>query len=599
MKKELSLLVLVLILLIPIIFAEDNITESQRINNAYSCLNSKITAKTCSQLSTEEKIFSALATGECLDDLKNDESSSHCWPKSNCNIKTTAQAILALQGDTQAENWLLSKNISASGINWYLEIDTSNPASCTITYSDSSHTISIGEDKKISSSAGPCLSLSQDGYWLKVSDSCYEKNFEISCNESFISTFLFKKKDSSTFHILKDTESASAGGKINMQVKSFCFSSEGSSCDYEGTLWAAITLKYLGEDVSPYMPYLLTLASENENLFPEAFLYYLTNYVDLKTAISEKQKIAGYWDVSGDKYYDTAIALYPFQSEGLDGKEKAKSWLFEQQDSEGCWNHGNIKDTAFILYSVFPRSFFPPSTNEDCEDSGYYCMTPLSCTGSLLDDYDCSGLLKCCDTPPPEKTCEDIQGVICNSTQECSGTEDNSVSGLSAGETCCVTGSCQAKTSSTQQTQESCEANNGRCDPFGCEDNEKETSVYTCSDSSDYCCMPEQKKMSSIWIWVFSILIILTIIGFFFKDKLRMFWMRFRGNKGFPITSSKRPPRFPPTRMPSSSLGKPSIQRRILPPQKNLAPQKRPLPKKPSEMNEVLRKLKEMGSKKE
>ena len=90
-----------------------------------------------------------------------------------------------------------------------------------------------------------------------------------------------KRENSDTIHVLKDTKSASSGGSVSMQIKSSCFST-GSECDYEGTLWAAMALDYLGEDVSAYVPYLITLADNNKQLLPEAFLYYLTGYLDLK-----------------------------------------------------------------------------------------------------------------------------------------------------------------------------------------------------------------------------------------------------------------------------------------------------------------------------
>ena len=171
--------------------------ETAKINNAYDCLNKKIDEKKCSGLTLEQKIFSYLATAKCNKELIADSNSGECWPKSSCTIKETAQAALALSqrssASKKAADWLISQNTTPSDLIWYLQIETSSASSCDIFYGGSTYLINIAEDKKISGSAGSCLSIAQDDYWLRISSSCYDKEFKVKCHDSgFLINLLFK-----------------------------------------------------------------------------------------------------------------------------------------------------------------------------------------------------------------------------------------------------------------------------------------------------------------------------------------------------------------------------------------------------------------------
>ena len=153
------------------------------INKATSCLEQKIKDKGCSQLSSEERVFSLLAAGKCKTEVKSDS-------KLMSDIKFTAQAIIALKNSgsnvSDEESWLISQNRTATGLNWFLEIESPKATKCTVSYS-SSNKVNFGENKKISSlSGGNCLSSAQGGYWLEVSPNCYNENFTISCDQSFL-----------------------------------------------------------------------------------------------------------------------------------------------------------------------------------------------------------------------------------------------------------------------------------------------------------------------------------------------------------------------------------------------------------------------------
>lgn len=625
-RGEFVLLVLILILIVNLVFIaaagnSSSSSDSDKIEKARDCLKSQIANKTCDKLSTEEKVFSVLSVDKCKSELEDDSDNNECWSNTGngCDIKTTAQAILALNNagssTTDAENWLIAQNSTPSNMEWYLQLDTiEEPADCTITYSGSSHSVTINEDKTLSQGAGSCLTLTSSGYWLKISDRCYSQEFEISCNKGFISSLLFKKSDSSVVHVLNNLHSASAEGITTEKVNSLCFSSSGGECDYEGSLWAALVLKSLDYDVSPFIPYLVTMADEVENgkYLPEAFLNILTG--DFRDEILLKQKFSKYWDESGDKFYDTALALLPFQYETPPEKSNSINWLLEPgvQDDNGCWK-GNLRNTGFLLYSIWPSevsSGTTSTTTKDCEDSGNYCMLETDCRGKILpsSEYSCSSFFFCCDTPKAEETCSEKGGEICTSNQECASgyTENTPDLDLGAGEECCIDGYCRDK---EVQKEPSCVENGGVCEISKCGSGYEISYNYECDNSGDICCIESSlpPKKSKTWIYVLGLLIILVVLGIIFRNKLRPYIFRIksmfkgsgRGGSEGGYRGFGRPPGFPPAGFPAG-MRRRIMPRRVLPSNK-IQPRQRPLrkpqPKKSSkELDDVLKKLKEMGS---
>ncbi len=540
-----------------------------------------------------------MAVGECKSELLEDSSGNECWPGGSCNIKTTAQAIFALSNvnsnTDDAEEWLLSKEISPRDMKWYLQIESSEQTSCVVSYAGSSYNLEISEDKTLNSGAGSCLRLAQENYWLEISSTspgCYDNEYEISCDKDFFTTKLFKKSTSPTIYV-GETHS-SAGGTTIEKINSFCFSTA-SSCDYEASLWAAFVLDSLDYEASSYLPYLITLAEDNKKYIPESFLYLLTSDTDYRTSLLLKQKANKYWQgvVGNDKFYDTALALYPFQYEDPQEKTNAKKWLLEEaQEESGCWNSGSIRDTAFVLHSVWPGALSAADDNGgidgvlDCGTSGYYCMSRMSCQevgGSILSEYDCSAPYRCCDTPKTQETCLALGGEICISGERCTGTTDDS-SDLLFGETCCLGGTCQETTSETE-----CEISGGSCSAFGCDENEEESSVYSC-ESGDYCCFEKTPGKSTVWIWILTILIVLVVLGIIFKDTLRRFWFRTKSGVG-----GRKRPRPGGYLSPAPLTGRPErmpMLGRALPP-----PPKRHLKRQPprGDIDDVLKKLRDMG----
>jgi hypothetical protein len=124
---------------------------------------------------------------------------------------------------------------------------------------------------------------------------------------------------------------------------------------------------------------------------------------------------------------------------------------------------------------------------------------------------------------------------------------------------------------------------------------EEESISSACDDYSDVCCVVKTTSAKSyLWIWILSlgILIILIGIGFLYRDKLKAYWIAtFKKGKSQP--PSRGGPFLPPSFPSFPPRGIPP--RRMVPPSN--IPMRRPMPvKKPAgEMEEVLRKLKEMG----
>ncbi len=609
MKNKVTLVLLffsVLFLFLANISAAQNITSCDagdktcRINNGYVCLQKNIDAKKCSSLAPDEKVFSFITSGSCESEV---ESDSKYMSNNQGSIRYTALAVLGGATSNDPEEWLDSKNRTTENLNWYLQIESPDVAECKVTRGSSVSTVSLNADKTISASGGldSCLSISSGDYWLQISQNCFNTEFKISCDKSFLTSLLYQKSGSSTIYVSDETHSASASGETKEKVRSLCFGT--SSCDYEGSLWATLVLSSLNHDVSSFIPYLVTNADtgNNKNYLPNAFLYLLTG--DFQTELLSQQKADKWWEAStsSNRFYDTALALYSLKYDEPIQKQNAEKWLLDEaQGSDGCWNSGNIRDTAFILYSLEPRSSggFAGSgddgeiteSDNDCESSGYYCMSGISCSqagGNIKSSYSCSGTFVCCDQQREIQTCSEQNGNVCSSGKTCSGTEVEA-SDISSGEICCVQGSCITPSESPAAQ---CENSGGTCRIGSCLSGEQESSE-SCQFSTDVCCIQKSddaginlKNVSSLWIWILLVLILLLVLGIIFRDKLRMLWFRISSGGG----QSSHPHSGPSTRPPFM----PSVPRMI--PRSSPVMRRTTPSRRPGEIDEVLKKLKEMG----
>ncbi len=589
MKKSGAFLFIFAMLMLGIVHADSNETSADSIQKAYQCLTTEVNAKSSSSLSLQEATFSILALGsntKAAQKIEDEKSGNNCWPKTSCKIKETAQGLLAyekLGKDTGAiSTYLLSKNGTASDLAWFLLIDISNhePASCTIKHDSSQNTIAIGDDMKITGNPGSCLSVISSGYWLQISSTCLDKNFEISCTKDFITTLLYKKSNADTIYVSSKTNSAASSGQTQEHVNAKCFKS-GADCDYEGSLWAAFALSQAGKDITAFVPYLVAAAQDNPSYFPSAFIYKLTGGQDQYSEIVSSQQSNQFWSAPStkyNKYYDTALGLLALQGKDAQEATNAKNYLISIQSSDGCWNSKNIRDTAFILYGGWSEQ--NPTTPHSssgtlCTEGGFFCeSSALQCQGAggeILTNYECPSTLYCCSKPVATQTCAQQQGSVCTSGEQCSGLEVDSSDG-----TCCL-----AQCQPVQTDVNECEQSGNTC-RSACNSDEQANSL-TCTFGSDICCeLTTSSGSSNWWIVLLIILILLVIAAIIFRNRLKILFFKSRKSSSTPITI-RRPP-FSPASPP----------RLMTSPRSASMPSRRPTVQD-KEMEDTLRKLREMS----
>lgn len=576
-------------------------------DKAYRCLESQIANK--STLSFQEAVFSMLALGskgklrENIESQKNSRES--CWPKEGCRIKETAQVALAYKragiSTTEILNWLKSKKGTPSEMTWFLEIDIVNhiPANCIVKYDNKEFRTSVKEDMKLSASAGNCLILSSNEFWLRISNDCLDKSFEISCDQDFISALIYQKAGGETVFVSSETHSAPSLGKTSEKVEAKCFKT-GNVCDYEGSLWATLALENQNEDVSDVLPYLTALSEENSKYFAPAFLYVLTSDSDYYNQIIQLRKQNQYWEVSGNTYnrfYDTSLGMLALgsSSSGSSELQSTKTYLFGIQTKEGCWNNNNIRDTAFLLYSGWPRGAVSGgggTSKISCVEAGFSCerlSECLSAGGTQQMNYECpSAATVCCSIKVVKKTCREENGKICGNTEECDGAT------FEAGDGACCLGNCVPKETPIT-TESACEKAGGSCREK-CGSGEEESSE-SCNDEAKVCCV-EKEGGSNWWIIILLILlIILVILAIKFRDRIRVFWLKYQGKaKVTPINKPSSPATPSYSGPPASHAPMQSGPRPFAPPPAGIrrGPVAPPSSQKDKEMEETLRKLKEM-----
>lgn len=566
------------ILQISLVYAAENTSSAEGLDKAYSCLENLVKETGYSKLTSEEQAFALLALGydstiqgELRTALASSSNDNRCWPSDNCKLKSTALALISLKNINQAtnlvENWLLEKTTKPSDLNWYLQIDTSEKASCTISYESGSKKVTVNEDKTISGAGGTCFKTANNGYWLEVDDDCYNKEFDISCDKEFVTSLLYKRKSTLSnlpYYISAVTNSAPAKSSTKEKINALCFKQgSSSSCNYEGSLWAALALKKAGKDVSSYLPYLIALASENKKYLPSSFLFMLTGDEEYFAELGNEQNIQGYWQVSGDAnklYYDTALALLSLQGRSATQADSAINYLLDKQPSSGCWN--NARDTSFILYAAASKNPALSSSRVDCEDSNFFCVSSEdTCTeakGEIKSNYYCPSLGKsaCCSVKVEEEL-----GPTTPSETETTACEE-------------LDYSCKSTCSS-----------------------DEEVKPYECSGIQDCCGKKITTQTSSKWwLWLLIILIILLALAILFRNQLRV-WI-FRSKNRFtkgpaPLQTRPMPPRPPFGQLRQFR----SMPGRFIPirpgvPSRQIAG--RPFPKE-NQLQEALRKLKEIG----
>lgn len=607
MKRSVIILLLLLFLIAPLVFAEDQ----AKVDNAYSCLEGMVKDK-CSTLPLEDREFALLALAynsgiqsECKDSILADANSlnsntQQCWPKSGCKIKTTSLAIISLNrigvNTDKAKDWLLNQTKVPGDVTWYLEIDSKDASSCTVKYDNSSstsNTVLVQADKKVTlSGSGNCFSSANNGYWLQVSQSCIGRTFRVSCDKDFSTNTLYKKSGSDIWHVPDTTQTSSAGGTTENEVSSLCFK-EGSDCVYEGSLWAALALQGLGISVSDYLPYLISDAPDNLKYNPYSFLNKVASSDEFASDVRDSQFASGFWDYSSgySKIYDTALSILGLKDTSEDSVSTARDWLQSVQGADGCWP--NVRDTSFVLYSAWPKAVIPSGGGAEityCEQAGKYCMSMQECSdagGQLLSDYACqNGVSSCCSSPKQEETCQQKDGEVCQSDEVCNNGDLVDAQNTSR---CCINGG----TCKVPETP-GCEKNNYQCKSSCSSTEEEKTGSGNDCTSGLICCGEKAPTKSYWWVWLLIILFILLVLGIIFRNRIRVFLFNLRNRRGKSGPVQQTRPPFPPSAMPRGTYPR-MIPRPMPQSQSRQIPAQKPKSKTDTELEETLKKLKEMS----
>src|SRR3989344_822716 len=579
-------------------------SDTSIVNKAYQCLQSQVDSKDTNSISLQEAIFGILALGsnsKLISVIDGKIVSGNHWQESN-PLKDTSQVMLAYnkigKNTDEIKKWILSKKQPATDLTWYLEIDVDNHQSsqCTLSYGSVKQTVTINEDMTLSGNPGSCLTISQGGFWLRVANTCIDNNFTISCDEDFTTSTLYQRTGSSTIFVSSTAHSSSALGSTAETIKSKFLSSSSNSCDYEGTLWAAVALDKSKTEISEYLPYLLALSESNKRFIPSSFLHILTDGQDQYSELIQLQQQSKFWQAPSTpygRYYDSALAILSLQGTNSIEESNSKAYFESIVGSDGCWNNNNIRDTGFLLYAGWSRAVSSTGSNgssgsgQTCESVGKSCTSIFTCSeleGEPLENYRCSGTKVCCSKSPVVESCLVLNGKLCLSTESCSGTSVQSTDG-----SCCM-GTCNSIPSSDE-----CSLAGAKC--FDSCNKDEEQLSSSCIDSAKVCCKPSTPSSgqgSSLWIWIISlvILIALVVVAILMRDKIKMRLFKFRNkSSGQPQTgsSSGKPP-FPPFRGP---IPYPRAQPRIIP--SSMQVRRPPIQNRDKEMEDTMAKLKEMS----
>ncbi|MAH50070.1 hypothetical protein CMI37_29895 [Candidatus Pacearchaeota archaeon] len=570
--------------------------DPSKIEKGFECLEEKVESD-CSGAGTVSEIaLTILATpdnvfDECVDELKNKESGDNFG-----TIKDTALAVLALnhagEDTEEAEKWLISQNTTPDDLIWYLEQDSNQATQCKISYNSNDYTINVNDNKKIDSNAGSCLTRAQSNFWLKIAQSCFDEEFQVSCNKNFIATLLYKNQNSPTIYPLSGTASEPAFGTIPLKVRSKCFPSSagGNTCDYESTAWAALALSEKDYNIEEFIPYIVAMSDSNKRYLPNAFIYMLTNYDDYATNLIQDQNLGNYWEAPAsayNKYYDTALALISLSSSSAEQVVKSKDWLLFSQASNGCWAN-SIRDTAIVLWALEGRSGRGGGGSGGvtrCSQANFFCIPKTDCPSEddVGNNYFCSSLSDTCCKTENLKSCSEYGGTTCASDKICT----NEKKAIDTDE-CCV-GECTDRPVTVE------------CEEFGyickdsCSDNQEEVG-YDCGALGGFCCRTTPgDEEGAWWIWLLIILIVVVLaaIIWVFRARLKLFLFKFKSKfqkqkspKGGSPAAPRGPPGFPPR------PGFPPIRRQP-------APARRPVPRRGPPKKDVLdpifKKLKDMS----
>jgi len=628
MKKRALLAALFIIFVALSIQISSAQEEAEKVDAAYSWLISQVDGRWTTFDS--EEISLALLALSYDDRLREDGKAAllakkntreSCWP-SACKLKSTAFAMLALsrleENTDDIADWFSERQIAfkVSGITWLLQLDSSQETNCTIGYDGKDYKLVLHENKTYSWPAAQpaCLRITDGNYWITIN--CPDKTYSVSCDSPAIISLPYRLGQ--TLYVPSESYSAPA----DVSIKTVCLR-EGLACSYEGTLLAAYALMKSGKEYTHLMPYLIGEAENNKKFIPDALLFLLTGREEHAANLLAQQSREGFWtDIGGrGRYWDTALAYLALSDYAPENITQATNWLLSIQNTDGSFGVTyKIRDTAFILYSIWPKAMAVGLN--DCADVYNYNCRPSCFEDEEQVDYSCT-LGICCKPVGVEIACESIEDCSkpecegkyvtdfygrlgkCEFPEEtCTDSFDNDNDGLIdmddpdcaltcfdlGGEECAFDEECDGVVRKTIETDYCCI---GQCIPSEktCQEqggvlcktrNRCEGEIIPSSDTNGgFCCIGECKR-GLFWPFFIITIILLGIAGYFAYKKgfFKRFFERPLRRPPAPVYRPPVRPYMPPT-----------------PPAVGPLPPKKPITKKEKELEETFGKLKKIAGK--
>jgi hypothetical protein len=299
----------------------------------------------------------------------------------------------------------------------------------------------------------------------------------------------------------------------------------------------------------------------------------------------------------GDWYDGDGKVVNTLQEEGYCHLPDVDDW------PAGCcpagyeceYESGNESQSICVKKGGGSGGPYNPSGSTICETAGYYCVADAytciaDADGDPLHGFDCNSYAEvCCTNPAPEENCVDKSGRVCAFDEVCSGSVVQASDGA-----CCL----------------------DLCNPITGLGDDDDDSGSTGGGGE----ATTEEEGGSLWGWIvfFLILIVLTILGIVYKDKIRLWWFKMRGKAKTskvgpsgpgisPITMRRAPPSFgglhrprphpsiAVRRPPSLAHHRPPVSTQNKPSAKPVAKGSKKKSSKEKEMDETLKKLKEMA----
>ncbi len=362
-----------------------------------------------------KKIGSITEAEKAADFLKSKEDSLGCFPASNCRIKDTAVAIIALTNLNRDVDKSITflKNGQSAGLGsgqLLLEVITSGKGNCTASFETN-----IQNSKSFLVDEGRFTSCG-NSYFLDLNSNCIKgglassfpgTSVDIDCTGVSSSTIIgtLYKRGNDIFL------GESFNSKIaKILIDSGCYGiNSKTNCNLDPSLFAGWALmeaeadfniiSFLKQNFDPNSPLHLSL------------LRLITNEERFLKDLKAKQGANGGFDNSVSA---TAFALIAFGQETGNEVQKAREFLKNKQSDDGSWN-GNTLDTVLALIAL---SDLVTGDFTKIAPGSITCDRDGVCESELGEDEDTCPR-DCIGTSEPKPTKTNMDQGPCNDDRVC------------------------------------------------------------------------------------------------------------------------------------------------------------------------------------